>query len=1032
VALDELKKTILLGAGENTKADPRVLQLPAMAVVENGIYKEVGGVQKRYGGVVLGNGVEDGTTLTALDGVTTRGTELVRFGNKKIYARVANSKWMDHGTYDQGTVTQTGVSGASQFRVSCDRAQTGGVVCYVWESTTVTGNNRVRFEGTGGGFIAEQSLDEGESRAYNPRCIAVNGKFLIFYALLAGNLKCMVVDPADVLGTIGGTITTIASDLSVPGDPVAGSMISFDVVTYSSTLCVLAYCDNRTSAPDTGLYTVLKVDNTGTTSGTVQSIRAAGTIAIDYNATAAKLGVIRWDIANDNDVNVDILDSAFAETVVVDQLITASVTNGSVYYNMACAWRDSAESGGEYRLHVWYDCAPETAVCSGGTVQEVRYGWLDTTGVWSGGGATWTPTSLFHCSVVSAGFGRGSNAYCWLVSSIPEQATNNRLQDTYFLIRDDGYVVGRLLPGQAYGDQTGRRAAWHCSVQDLGSDQFAIAVPRRATAALDKYVAWSPETNVESVTFNFADTSVFFGVDLGETSLFPGSYVTQYDGEQVTESGFLLFPEDIDTATSTTGGSLTADKFSYRVYFEWVNGNGERERSTYSEDILVDHSASGTATNKTTLTIPTNSFTNKTSPMNVVVGIYRTTKNPGPGALFYRVNKFVFGAAGLTNNKTVDGVTYVDTQADATIEVNELDPESAGYAENVAPEPCKTLEVVGRRVFYSGLRDRHAVGYSKLITPGFPVEFNADWKSIAPSDSGFVQAVSSVNDAVVILTDTRCYLLRGEGPDNSGAGDFADPMLVTSDAGAIDGRNHAQLPTGLLFLGNKGWYMVRNNFTVDYIGAPAEDYNGQSFNGVKVMESDHYAILLAASGSTVVYDYLINAWGHWSITGKQGALWNGAYVWASGTNILDTTTGSASFADNSAGYSMMVETPWIPLSESIAGFGRLWEILIYGEYRTACDVQVRLYYNGLGTVQETINHVPSVDWTGAALSAGKPFQVRIKPKIQKASSVKINIRDRAASEYGVPGDTESFKLTSIDLRLGVKKGLHRLPAGQTD
>ena len=93
---------IPLAAGPDLKADPRALNPPGLGKLENGVFDEVGGIQKRPGFVALSVLTDAGATIAAarMRALGVRGDELVLFASGRAYSwSEKTSRWQDRGRF---------------------------------------------------------------------------------------------------------------------------------------------------------------------------------------------------------------------------------------------------------------------------------------------------------------------------------------------------------------------------------------------------------------------------------------------------------------------------------------------------------------------------------------------------------------------------------------------------------------------------------------------------------------------------------------------------------------------------------------------------------------------------------------------------------------------------------------------------------------------------------------------------------------------------------------------------------------------
>src|SRR5690606_10219045 len=151
-------------------------------------------------------------------------------------------------------------------------------------------------------------------------------------------------------------------------------------------------------------------------------------------------------------------------------------------------------------------------------------------------------------------------------------------QSSHFLTRSDGLICGRSNYGLAGAQPTRTRLP---SVQQVDGTtfQWAPRVKRRLDVdPADRTLAAYTHDTAVVQTIDFA--ADLQAVESGGAAYLSSGILWQYDGVSPTEAGFLLFPEHVSVAGSQDSGNLDDSKtYFYRVYWEWTNAAGERERS---------------------------------------------------------------------------------------------------------------------------------------------------------------------------------------------------------------------------------------------------------------------------------------------------------------------------------------------------------------------------------------------------------------------------------------------------------------------
>lgn len=622
----------------------------------------------------------------------------------------------------------------------------------------------------------------------------------------------------------------------------------------------------------------------------------------------------------------------------------------------------------------------------------------------------------------AAAFAYAGEAYC-------PATWSSTLQSVCMVVSAAGSVVAKTEPGLCGGHRSDYAVA--ATHEADGVFSFASSVK---TQILSDGGTFYSRIGVERVTVDFTSSYRYASAELGGNLLLAGGVLHAYDGQTVTEAGFHFFPEGLTGTASGSGGSVDAGLHQYRVVYEWTDATGQIHRSAPSDVYEVTTAA----LDSVTLAIPTLRVTSKTGVRLVV---YRTV---AAGTTFYRISSLT---SPTLNSKTAASVSYVDTASDASIESNDViytDGTANQELENIAPGACSLLTTHRGRAFVRTAPNR--VSYSKLTFDGEPVAFNDGLYLLPDGRGGEITALAGMDDKLVIFKERAIFVAAGDGPSNTGAGDYAEPQLVTSDVGCDEPRSVVLTSGGLMFHSPKGIYLLDRSLSVTYIGAPVEFYNALTITSAVVVPSTNQ-VRFTTSGTVtkddgsersdlvLVYDYLMNQWSTFTgIAAVDATVWQGVYVWAKATGRTyeeDATTST----DDGAFVQLRFVTSWISLGQ-LNGFQRIYRLLILGDYKGSHSLRVRLGYDYRPeyTFDQSVDATTVVGpdtwgsdatWGSGATWGGEyPTEwFRVSPARQKCSAMRICVEDVQTTAYG-----EGFSITGIGLLAGVKAGVNKMAA----
>jgi hypothetical protein len=248
-------------------------------------------------------------------------------------------------------------------------------------------------------------------------------------------------------------------------------------------------------------------------------------------------------------------------------------------------------------------------------------------------------------------------------------------QNSMYLLDSSGKVVSKALYGTEGGlDSVGSATIGFYMVgQTLVSGNTATIPAASSNLLLQtldpRYPPYVDSAGKYSLNFQFGAVAVSFNFNdttnnylrgqLANAVHTSGGVLQMYDGQNVCEHGFLVYPYRVGTATAGSGGSLSAGTYGYIATYEWMDGQGQLHRSAPSAAVSVTAVANDTVN----VTVPTLLLTAKTG---VKIQIWRTQVN---GTVYYQITNF--NASGsLFNSTSANTVTWSDTQSDAAISVN--------------------------------------------------------------------------------------------------------------------------------------------------------------------------------------------------------------------------------------------------------------------------------------------------------------------------------------------------------------------------
>jgi hypothetical protein len=982
-----------LGAGLDTKTNEKLLKPPACADLVNAVFPATGisGYETRKGY----DRIRTETSLTGIDALATLENELLVVGNDKLYSvsELENNidlvekgdllaVAVDEETLDTQAVNQT----LGQIITH------GGLQVHAWyDSGTSTVQYTVADAVTGTRIVSDSSI----ANSNYPKLAKTESSILvIYYNSSATSLRCTVIP---IYAPTSTSDVELASDMHSDG--------LFDCTETDSSLQTVYIVYKDDSNP--GL-TALLVDGAGSVDDS--SLIRGG--SYDVTCLAVSTTATSFTVMAATATSVDSYYSATYPSSLRTAAWPTTPHSVSNVINLAyAAENDDTIADGDEKHYVWFEFAGSSAqfnyvqLSIGNGIEDLDLA---------------SPNSTFRqCSLASCAFLDGNTPYVHF-------SFDTTLQRQYFLVNSTGEVHAKSCVGIGAGNITPhlpRVIDWTWA--PVFREHLDIDVDPDVTETIaDVYAQYGLKKVSYDLTYRPQS------IEYGRAAYIQSGVLWEYDGAQLVEQGFHVYPEGI-TATDGAGGSLTLlASYSYRVYYEWINARGERQRST-TATILTD--ATTGANQRITLTIPTLTHSLKGTDVSIVV--YRSESDPNlvGGAPMYRVSSPDPTATGsngyVANDPTTDTVTFVDDLADTDLVKKELDYLNSGEVDNLQPLPSIVIGEAKNRVWTA---NENRAYYSKQNARGRDqLEFHDTLWVDVPEEDGDITAFGALNFHVVMFKENSCYAVSGEGKNNLGAGFFNLPQVVSLDVGCIEPRSIVNIPEGILFKSNKGIWRLGHNLDMVYVGANVEAYNDQSITSATVIPEENHVVFLTSSGSVLVYNYLVNAWSRWTNhTGNSAVIWNGSYTY-SRTDGRIYRQGS-NYSDDGVHYAMKFITAPIGI-KGVQGKQRIKHIRLLGEYFSPHTLRVGLKFNHHPGVSDFGTWDPAdaisvstygsgAYGAGAYGGDGSPvYQARFNMPRQKCQTVQFVIDSTNSGGAG-----RAMSIQAIQIEVGAKTGTGEL------
>jgi hypothetical protein len=968
------KQNIVLNfsQGMDTKTDSKQLPLGTMYTITNGVYTSPLQLKKRNGYNKQNIQKTDDTYLDGIVSINKLNTTLNALTSTKLYSFSSNTeRWIEKGDISNLSLASQPILRNNYNQTKLSIASNYGVTAHVWKDSRGGCRFSVIDQNSQAVFIYDNELTAAGD---NPKLV-VNGDVFYFFFTEGTNLKYKTLNPADP--TILSGATTVQTNLN-------GTTPLYDINVANSRV----YCAYNSTVAGTELqfFYILQSNVASTPSGIVGALPTT-TISL-YCDAASRVIISYYDgtLVRAAIYNFELTGALLAPTTIET---VANVTNISAsspsYNNYLFNYTISASETYNYNIR-------KNTLTFAGVVGTAS-------------------VFMYSVSQASKQIEMNSKIYSIVVH-------DSILQSTYFLVNSSGQVEGKIS-GTLAGTFLANNALPSLIVTSSSS---LLCCTQVKTQLLSENGTFFSNKGVNSTTINFEPTTNYKDANLGKNLYITGGVLRNFDGANVVEDGFFLYPENLSASTnSASGGSLTDGTRQYAAVYAWFDNKGQLHRSAASIPLSTIQAAGG-STQTQAVIIPTLRISGKNA---VIIELYRTETN---GTIFYKVTS---STSPSFNAPTANAVTITDGMSDTTLISNEILYTTGGVLDNDQAPNSSVIVNWKNRLWLAGLENNQELAFSKELTEGAPTEFS-DFLRIKVNDSsGPITALAVLDDKLIIFKSDRMYSLAGDGPNNTGAqNDFGSPDLIAADIGCVDFNSIAVVPTGLIFKSKKGIYILDRGLVPGYIGYAVGGYNDLTINSTTLVPNSSQVRFLTNSTIALVYDYIVDRWSVFdNHGGKDSLILNNNYIYLRNDGDIFVEAIS-SYLDNNEAISLQVDTGWLNFA-GVQGFQRVYKMLGLGEFKSKHKLAIECAYNFVNVFQhkkiiDSDSFVNSTTYgTGTYGSESyyggsahlNTYQFRLDMKVQKTQSIRIVIKELQNDVYG-----EGLSLSSLSFEVGAKRG----------
>jgi hypothetical protein len=1001
MALQKQPVEINFKNGVDTKTDPYQVPIGKFISLENSVFDKYARLTKRNGFGEITTITTPATYLTTFEGnLTGIGSTL------QAYAEGSNS-WVTKGNLQPLSLSVLSLIRANTEQTQADVAVSyNNFVCTVYTDTG-SGSTIYKYvladSVTGQNILAPAPIPSTASITTAPRVFFFNHYFIIGFTTSSA-LEYVVIN---ALAPVAPTTATILSSSITPS-----SQINWDAVVSGSNLYFAWNGSDVGGAIRVAYLSPVLV----LSSPTVIAGHKATLMSMSSDSVNDNIYVTFWDNADNNGYTAilnEFLGTVLAPTLIIASTVITNIT-GTVNNNLQTVFYEIPNNYG-------YDSSIPTHYVSSITITSTG--------------------TISSPHIVARSVGLASKAF--MINDVIYflAVYHSVFQPTYFLLNALGQVISRLAYSNAGGYKTTGLPGYNIFGQQvtIGYEYADLIEAVNKTQGVTNAAGVYSQTGLNAVTFTFGTQPI--SSEIGETLNLTGGFLWSYDGYSPVENNFFLWPDNVEATTATTGGNLAAQVYFYQVIYEWMDNQGNINRSAPSIPLEVDASSSMTSTNANTINIPTLRLTYKiANPVKISIFRWSTGQQN-----YFEVTSIT---TPLFNNTSIDYVTFVDTQSDSSIAGNALIYTTGGVIEDIGAPSFNSLTLFDDRLWGIDAEDTNLLWYSKQVIETTPVEMSDLFTLyVAPTisvqgSSGQLKCLSPMDDKLIMFKSDAIYYLNGTGPDNTGSNSqYSQPTFITGAVGTTNQQSIVLIPTGLMFQSDKGIWLLDRSLNTSYIGAPVEDYTLSSkvLSAVSVIGTNQVRFTMD-SGVTLMYDYFFQQWSTFNgIPAISSTTYNGLHTYLdSSSRIFQETPGL--YLDGSNPVLQSFTTSWINANQ-LQGYIRGYFLFLLGTYKSPHKLQIGLAYDYDSNIQQSSTISPSnyaapwgVDtpWGGDGAWGGSTDveQARVFFDKQRCQAFQVSVQEIYDPSFGgIAG--EGLTLSGLNMVIGVKKNFPTPAASQS-
>lgn len=998
--------------GLDLKTDPLQIAAGRFEQLSNSVFDKTGRMTKRNGFAQI-TALPDATSTY----VTTFNGNLTAIGTDLKALAQGPQAWVKVSQFTPLQVSTQPLVRNNNNQTQCDVAiSDNDLACVVYTDLVSSGTSTTNIyryavyaRSTGQALIPPTQVQTTfGTNLFAPRVFNLSPYFVLLFDGTTGStshLQYQAISQTTV-GIVGS-----ATDVTTSYAPQSGG--TFDGVVANNTLYM-----SWNGASNSGIKSAY-LNSFLTLSGNVTIASATQVQAISVTADNSQTTPVIWTTFGIGSSGGALIGNTVATNGLTTLFSARTITTGNAIKNF------STFATGN-RLSVFYEVTNAYTYNGNIPTNFINYKTVNSVGSASA-------EELFKRSV-------GLASKSFLVGSVGYVmgAYQSSYQPTYFLMNSSASILARIAYGNGGGYVTTGLPQVTLSSQTayvgyLFKDLVQAVNKNTGVGSTTQTAGIYAQTGVNLAGFTFSSSELTTTETAG-CLLLSGGMLNQYDGTQLVENNFNVWPDDIKvvaTSSANYGGLVAPGTYFLQATYEWQDSAGNLQKSSPSIPVSVVISS---GTSAIQINVPTLRLTAKTlNPVKIVIYRWSTLQQS-----YYQTTSIT---QPILNTTLSDFITYTDSKSDAQVLGNNLLYTTGGVVENTGANPSHAVSQFDSRLWSIDAEDPNLLRFSKQVLETTPVEMSESLtyyvqpNAGAQGSTGPMKCIAPMDDKLIEFKKNAIYYTAGTGPDNTGANNqYTQPIFVTATVGTENQASIVLIPQGLMFQSDKGIWLLGRDLSTQYIGKDVETFNGQKVTSAVVVPGTNQVRFSLETGVTLVYDYFQNAWDTFKgINPIASCLYQNKHTFIDRYGrVFQETPGT--YLDGSSPTLLSFKTGWLALA-GLQGYQRAYSLLLLGEYFTPHRLTIGIAYDYDPSLVQLATLIPSnysapwgddVTWgtisTWGGSSRNEQWQVNLR--YQQCQSIQITFNEYYDPSIGAPAGA-GLTLSGMKLLCGMASNTPR-------